>query len=200
MLVGAASRPTTRRARRSVAVLAVVVTVAACGGGEEARELDFAIAVPAPSFEPGDTSQVTVDTAEPVLWGVSASGATATLPPPIYPLEVSEDGRYLVDSDRSSVAGAGRRRLDDVVRGDHRGGRGVPDDAHVRRASTRSTSTPWSILAATRTLTIPPATRPVTHPSPSRTTSRALVHHRSPSGTGSGSTRSSRRPRSTTWR
>ena len=99
MLVGAPSSGTTRRTRHAAAVLALLVTMVACGGGEDARELDFSIASPATSFEPGGTAQLTVDTEDPVLWGVSASGATAVLPPPTYPLEVSEDARHLVDSD-----------------------------------------------------------------------------------------------------
>jgi hypothetical protein len=83
--------------RRGI-ILVLMLAPAACGGGSESRQLDFSIIVPSGQVAAGAAQQLTVDTDEPVLWGVASSGAEAALEPPVYPVEVAPNGRYLVDA------------------------------------------------------------------------------------------------------
>lgn len=86
-----------RRSRVALAVVLVFVTACAVACSPHPREAVPAIVAPSPSDTTGGTTQFSVTADEPVDWGLLESRDVSPRSDLQYPLEVSKDGRYLVD-------------------------------------------------------------------------------------------------------
>jgi Protein of unknown function (DUF4038)/Putative collagen-binding domain of a collagenase len=82
-----------------VAVLGLLAFGSLACGSSKSGEPSYSISPGPTSVAPGATKQFAVTTEEPVTWGVSESGPRpgAAGDRPVFPLEVSANGRYLVD-------------------------------------------------------------------------------------------------------
>jgi hypothetical protein len=70
--------------------------LAACGG-ESPPTADYSIEPQPTAMSLGGSTQFTITDTTPVLWGLEESGTTEVEGAPVFPLKVSENGRYLVD-------------------------------------------------------------------------------------------------------
>jgi hypothetical protein len=92
-------RPPRRHRHRGIAVTAAVALAAlSCGSGADAPDVSYAISPPSVAVEPGATEQLAVAPEVPVRWGIAESGPDRTGRDAVFPLQVSDDGRYLVDA------------------------------------------------------------------------------------------------------
>jgi hypothetical protein len=82
-----------------VAVLGVLALGSLACGSSESAEPSYRISPGPTSIAPGATEQFAVTTEDPVTWGISESGPRAGPADdrPVFPLKVSDNGRYLVD-------------------------------------------------------------------------------------------------------
>jgi hypothetical protein len=83
--------------RRAALAATCVAMALGCGSGGGGADPGFAIEPGSPVVEPGSAEQFAVAPEAPVRWGVAESPSDRPGRAPAYPLEVSADGRYLVD-------------------------------------------------------------------------------------------------------
>lgn len=94
-LAGARERPSGRRLAHAALAAAVLTLLASCAGGHAGQSRSLQIRERHPSLRLGATKQFSIMGTGPVAWGIRESGSSPSVP--VYPLEVSRDGRYLVD-------------------------------------------------------------------------------------------------------
>jgi hypothetical protein len=83
--------------RRGVAVFgAIALGALSCGSGVDAPDV-LEIRPASAVLEPGGSMQFIVSPEASVRWGVAESASNRSGDDAVYPLEVSDDGRYLVD-------------------------------------------------------------------------------------------------------